>query len=185
MGIVKIYKATNEQTGEIIKDTIDHLSKILGVSRTALYCDKDREWKALGVWKIESTKDRANDGKGPRESKLYQATNLKTGEEIAGGSIALCKQLGVVRTTFYNAYSHKRLLHGKWRIEQLGSIEKEQKHDWTWLETRNENDIDYKKVKALYESYTSGRSDYWTIPRIAEECGVSSQFIKKVLEECR
>lgn len=180
---VKIYKATNKQTGEVVKETIDNISKFLGVSKTALYCDVGKDWLACGCWKIESTDESIDDKRDTRQNKLYRIVSVKTGETFTGGSVMLSEKLEITRTTFYNGYSHKRLIHNEWKIEKVGSIEKEPYHDWSYLETQHENNIDRDMVGALYKAFTSGRSDYWTVQHIADECGVSTQFIKKVLEE--
>lgn len=180
---VKIYKATNEQTGEVIKETIDNISKFIGVSRTTLYCDVEQDWLAGGCWKIESTDEYVNEKRDTRQTKLYRVVNTKTGETFTGGSVMCSEKLGITRTTFYNGYSHKKLISQEWKIEKVGLINKEPHHDWSYLKKQHENNIDCDMVKALHESYTSGRSEFWTIPRIADECGVSTQFIKKVLKE--
>lgn len=116
----------------------------------------------------------------------YTVENLETGESYTGRADVLSTKVNYCKTGFARAYRNEWLIHGVWKVtkryEEAFEPNHTNTHMYDWLTEKNMRHLDKHKIKALWESYTSGRSDYWTIPRIADECGVPQEAIKKVLK---
>lgn len=117
---------------------------------------------------------------------MYTIKNIKTGEKLDGRAKDLGRKIGYTPTGFCRCYKNKLLLKHEWEIiNKYEGYVKDGKskdtHMYDYLDEKNLRHLDKKKVVALHQAYTSGRTDYWTNQRIAEECGVPIKVIEKVL----
>ena len=115
----------------------------------------------------------------------YRATNVRTGEVLEGASFELAPLLKIKSRSLVANYK-RALIKNEWKVEK---IEKEvvkttpkevEKFKQRELKRLNE---EIPKLLALWDSYTSGRSDYWTIHRIVEEFNVTQKDIIEVLKK--
>lgn len=60
MGVQKIYRATNQRTGEVLYEYLDDLSEKFSVSKKSLYGYIDREVLANGEWLIDVPENQAD-----------------------------------------------------------------------------------------------------------------------------
>ncbi len=115
---------------------------------------------------------------------VYTIENINTGERHIGRGKELSKIVDYCHTGFSRAYKKRQLIHNEWKIIAKSEEMVEPTHDshmYDYLDIKKLKHLDKKKVVALYESYKSGRSDFWTIENIADECGAPKKEIKKVL----
>lgn len=116
---------------------------------------------------------------------VFTIENINTGERHTGRGKELSKVIDYCHTGFSRAYKQKQLIHNEWKIIAKSEEMVEPTHDshmYDYLDIKKLKHLDKKKVVALYESYKSGRNDFWAIENIADECGVPEETIKEVLK---
>lgn len=127
---------------------------------------------------------------------FYEVTDTQTGEVFRGGSYDVGKRLDS-SASMINSYAKKLPKKGKkkpfknrWtivRIDDLVQIREDKPADYSEFYQQKlrqlHDDGNRAKCCALYDSYTSGRSDVWSLVAIAEEFNVTVNDIRKVLKE--
>lgn len=121
-------------------------------------------------------------------SGIYKITNTQTGETYTGTVSECSVVIGCPWRTFSTAWSKPSFTNGLWKCEKVGHVPshkvlKETEAFTKRMQERLKEPSSRNTVKALWDAYTSGRSDMWTLTEIASEFNVTVNDIIKVLEE--
>lgn len=120
--------------------------------------------------------------------KLFKATDVKTGEILIGTSEEIAKKIGSRKDSLLSRYK-KGLIDKTWKIEQHGRVlkNKKLKKELSNFEKKKLKELEIPEnrhtIVALWDSYTSGRSDIFSLVNIATEFSVTVSDIKRVLQE--
>lgn len=120
--------------------------------------------------------------------KLFKATDVKTGEILIGTSEEIAKKIGSRKDSLLSRYK-KGLIDKTWKIEQHGRVlkNKKLKKELSNFEKKKLKELEIPEnrhtIVALWDSYTSGRSDIFSLVNIATEFSVTVSDIERVLQE--
>lgn len=120
--------------------------------------------------------------------KLFKATDVKTGEILIGTSEEIAKKIGSRKDSLLSRYK-KGLIDKTWKIEQHGRVlkNKKLKNELSNFEKKKLKELEIPEnrhtIVALWDSYTSGRSDIFSLVNIATEFSVTVSDIERVLQE--
>lgn len=120
--------------------------------------------------------------------KLFKATDVKTGEILIGTSEEIAKKIGSRKDSLLSRYK-KGLIDKTWKIEQHGRVlkNKKLKKELSNFEKKKLKELEIPEnrhtIVALWDSYTSGRSDMFSLVNIATEFSVTVSDIERVLQE--
>lgn len=119
--------------------------------------------------------------------QYYKVTNVATGEQFIAKSKEVHERIGLAISSVSKYADGETEYKKKWKIEKAEEISEKRKIDYfkynkmKLKQFREPENI--SKCLALYDAYTSGRSDLWTLTEIASEFSVPIKDVKKVLKE--
>ncbi len=122
-----------------------------------------------------------------QEKIIYTILDKETGEVFKGKSSVVAKRMGMNGHNMVPMYYQKKHIY-KGRYQFLGRekvVEQKvvKKVNYDYLIEKNIRNLDPCKVHSLHDAYVSGRSNFWTIENIADECGVPVEIIKETLKK--
>lgn len=117
------------------------------------------------------------------EKIIYEVLDTATNKSFEGDAEILATRLKLNDKKLVYMYERRKcMIKRRWKIVGKRKITIRKKVDYGYLTERNIKNLDRKKVIALHKAYAEGRSLYWTVENIADECGVPEETIKEVLK---
>lgn len=117
------------------------------------------------------------------EKIIYEVLDVVENKSFEGDVETIAARLKLNDKKLVYMYDQRKcMIKKRWKIVGKRKITIRKKVDYGYLTERNIKNLDIDKVIALHKAYTEGRSFYWTIENIADECGVPEETIKEVLK---